>query len=192
MLAEWSVELGAEDPRLEIPWSSEDGRARFLDVKRQPELLLEIPEACHLPELAEFLSWANSPDSPLETAKCDVWSSRLITAEEEIFGERCKFGSYVDVLFASSAWKSQFAENERFVQGLARLLRHAPEIASSAELIVRRCVDRRLPGGAAGYYITFYILGYGGDEDQARKRWAIALKMAQNAMIQHCASMASL
>jgi hypothetical protein len=36
MLAEWSVELGADDPRLEIPWSSEDGRLRFFDLMPGP------------------------------------------------------------------------------------------------------------------------------------------------------------
>jgi hypothetical protein len=190
MLAEWSVELGPEDPRLEIPWSSEDRLVRFLDVKRQPELLLEIKEACFYPELADFLNWANSSNSPLETAKCDAWSSRQIEAEEEIFGEPCKFGSYVDLLFARSEAKGRFQDHEVFVQALARLLRHAPEISSAAEFIVRRCVDRRIDNGAHErcFYITFYLQGYGEDEDQARQRWAIALKMVRHAMIQHCSS----
>jgi hypothetical protein len=161
---------------------------RFLDLKRQPELLLEVKEACFYPELAEFLSWANSPDSPLETAKCDAWTSREIEAEEEVFGEPCKFGSYIDLLFTRSELKTRFADNELFVQAIARLLRHAPEISSAAEFIVRRCVDRRpnLEVGDDCFYITFYLHGYGEDEAQARKRWAIALKMVQHGMIQHC------
>jgi hypothetical protein len=188
MLSEWSVELGAHDPQLEIPWSSEDGMLRFLDLKRQPELLLEVREACIYPELAEFLSWANSPESPLETAKCDVWTSREISEEEQIFGETCKFGSYVDVLFASSGMKASFRDHEQFAQNLARLLRHAPEIASAAEFIVRHCIDHRIvsPAVSEGYYITFYLHGYGSDEDEARSRWAIALKLVQHAMMQQC------
>jgi hypothetical protein len=188
MLAEWSVELGPEDPRLEIPWSSEDRLLRFLDLKLQPELLLEIKEACLYPELAEFLNWANSSSSPLETAKCDAWSSRQIEAEEEVFGEPCKFGSYVDLLFAGSEAKVCFQDHELFVQALAQLLRHAPEISSAAEFIVRRCVDRRRDKEPYEpcFYITFYLQGYGEDEQQARKRWAIALKMVQHAMIQYC------
>jgi hypothetical protein len=187
MLAEWSVELGSEDPRLELPWRSEDQQLRFLDLKRQPELLLEVREACFYPELAEFLSWANSPESPLETAKCDAWTSRQIEAEEEVFGEVCKFGSYIDLLFVKGT-KTKFIDYEQFVQALARLLRHAPEISSAAEFIVRRCIDHRAESepNTDGYYITFYLNGYGEDELQARKRWAIALKMVQHAMIQHC------
>jgi hypothetical protein len=188
MLAEWSVELGFEDPCLELPWRSDDQQLRFLDLKRQPELLLEVREACFYPELAEFLSWANSSESPLETAKCDAWTSRQIDAEEEIFGEACKFGSYIDLLFTRSESKSRFTDNELFVQSLARLLRHAPEISSAAEFIVRRCIDRRAESepNPDGFYITFYLNGYGEDELQARKRWGIALKMVQHAMIQHC------
>ena len=189
MLAEWSVELGADDPKLEIPWSSEDGQLRFLDLKRQPELLLEVREAYFYPELGEFISWANSADSALETAKCDAWTSRQIEAEEEVFGEPCKFGSYVDLLFAAPDKRSRFVDNEQFVQSLARLLQHAPEMGSSAEFIVRRCIDRRGEAEANDcYYITFYLHGYGEEEQQARKRWGIALKMVQHAIIQHGSS----
>ena len=185
MLAEWTVELGADDPQLNIPWSLEDGSSRFLDLKRQPELMLEIPEACTYSELAEFLKWANSPDSPFETAKCDAWTSREINADDEVFGEPCKFGSYVDLLFADKERRTQFSENEHFVQALAKLLRHAPEMASAAEFTVRRCIDRRVEVREC-FYITFYLNGYGEDEGQARKRWAIAMKMIQHAIIQYC------
>lgn len=186
MLAEWSIELGAEDPRLEVPWSSQDRQLRFLDLKHRPELLLELREACFYPELGEFLSWANSAEAPLETVKCDAWTSRQIETEEEIFGEPCKFGSYIDLLFAAPEVRPRFADHELFVQALARLLRHAPEMSSSAEFIVRRCVDHREHANQDCYYITFYLHGYGEDEQQARKRWGIALKLVQHAMIQHC------
>lgn len=185
MLAEWTIELGADDPQLQIPWALDDGSSRFLDLKRQPELLLEIPEACAYSELAAFLNWANSPESPFETAKCDAWTSREINSEDEVFGEPCKFGSYVDLLFIDQDRRSQFSENERFVQALAKLVRHAPEMASAAEFTVRRCVDHRTEIQQC-FYITFYLQGYGEDERQARKRWAIALKMVQHAIIQHC------
>jgi hypothetical protein len=192
MLAEWNVELAADDPTLNIPWSSEDGRLRFFDLKRQPELLLEIPEACMHPELAQFLSWANSSDSPFETAKCDAWTSRKLETGEEIFGEPCKFGSYVDLLFADPVTRADFSAAEKFVQGLARLLRHAPEMASAAEFTLRRCQDYRVESKTHPdcFYITFSLNGYGEDEQQARKRWAIALTMAQNAMIQYFATRA--
>jgi len=188
MLAEWSVELGPNDPVLEIPWRSKDGSVRFLDLKRQPELLLEIPEACTYEELASFLDWANSPDSQIETAKCDVWSTREMDADDEVFGEAVKFSSYVDLFFASLA-RNSFPEYERFVQTLARMLRQAPDLSSAAQFIVRRCLDDR--GGqkvSDGFYITVYLHGYGTDVQEARQRWAIGLTLAQNAMKQYLRS----
>jgi hypothetical protein len=188
MVAEWSVELGASDPVLEIPWRSEDGSLRFLDLKRQPELLLEIPEACSYQELASFLDWANSADSQIETAKCDVWSTSEMDAEDEVFGESIKVSSYVDLLFASKARES-FSECERLVQSLARMLRQAPDLSSAAQFIVRRCVDRRQADqGSRCLYVTSYLHGYGADVQEARQRWGIGLNLAQNAMKQYLRS----
>ncbi|HEU5232545.1 MAG TPA: hypothetical protein VFU50_06770 [Terriglobales bacterium] len=188
MLAEWIVEPGPNDPVLEIPWRSEDGSVRFLDLKRQPELLLEIPEACTCEELASFLDWANSPDSQIETAKCDVWSTSEMDADDEVFGEAVKFSSYVDLLFASLA-RNSFPECERFVQTLARMLRQAPDLSSAAQFIVRRCLDHRQEGDASECFsITFYLHGYGADLQEAQQRWAIGLTLAQNAMKQYLRS----
>ena len=188
MLAEWSVELGPGDPTLEIPWRSDDGSLRFLDLKRQPELLLEIPEACTYEELASFLDWANSSDSQIETAKCDVWSSSEMDADDQVFGEAVKFSSYVDLLIASLA-RSSFPECEQFVKTLARMLRQAPDLSSATQFIVRRCLDHRLTGNVSEcFYITFYLHGYGADLEEARRRWAIGLTLAQNAMKQYLRS----
>ena len=86
MEADFAVELGADDETLELPWAADDGGPRYYDLKRQPELLLNIEEASRVPELGEFLAAMNSPASILETAKCDAWSSTEINPEEEIFG----------------------------------------------------------------------------------------------------------
>ena len=44
MHVDFSVELGAEDDCLELPWASPDGALRYYDLRRQPELL-EPPKA---------------------------------------------------------------------------------------------------------------------------------------------------
>src|SRR5436305_10461669 len=98
--ADFSVELGRDDPALEIPWAAENG-PRYLDLKRNPELLSELEDAQRFPELQGFLRFLNSPSSILESAKCDAWASDKIHPEEEIFGAACKFGSYVDLLFSA-------------------------------------------------------------------------------------------
>ena len=91
-----------------MPWAAADGDPRYYDLKRQPELLLELEEARRAPELAEFLAVMNSPGGILESAKCDTWSSTEINPEEEIFGTAYKFGSYVNLLFSQEASRSSF------------------------------------------------------------------------------------
>jgi len=184
-----SVELGAEDAHLEIPWQS--GGVRYYDLKRHPELLLELPES-HTREMAEFLTAMNSVLSMLETAKCDTWLSDKMEPQEEVYGAGWKFCSYVDLIFTDrSSWRT-FAGHENFAKRIARLLRRAPDLPSSAEFIVRRCRYGPKAGDGSGseseasegFYLTFYAFGYGDDEDEARRRWGIGLKVAENALLQ--------
>src|SRR4051812_20629076 len=137
--ADFAVELGADDETLEVPWAAEDGGPRYHDLKRRPELLLNIEEASREGELGEFLVAINAPTSILETAKCDTWSSTEINPEEEIFGAAFKFGSYVDLLFTHKSSRCSFEEHEQFAKRVTQLLKLAPEIPAAAELLIRRC-----------------------------------------------------
>jgi hypothetical protein len=142
MQADFSVELGRDDPALELPWSSADPHVRYYDLKNHPELLQQIPEAVVHPELGSFLSRINAAGFPLATAKCDAWSSEEVAPEEEIFGDR-KFVSYIDLVFINKADRCSFEKHEAFAQDLCRLLGHAPEIAATVELVIRRCYYHR-------------------------------------------------
>jgi hypothetical protein len=179
--ADWAVELGSDDETLEVPWAAPDHGPRYLDLKRQPELLPEIEEARRERELGEFLAAINSA-SILETAKCDVWASAEIKPEEEIFGAACKFGSYID-LFFSDERRFSFSDQEQLAKRLTQLLQRVPEIPAAAEFLVRRCHFHE-EGTRDGFYITFYLFGYGDEEPQARRQWAIGLKLVENAIRQ--------
>ena len=184
MQVDWSVELGAEDDRLEMPWSAPGGATRYYDLKRRPELLLEVEEAHHNPELGEFLVSANSEGSVLETAKCDTWLSQDLTEEEAIYQAEWKFGSYVDLLFSQEAVRFSFPDHERFADAACKLLKRAPEISAAVEFIIRRCAYHASDTVKDGFYFTFYLYGYGVDEDEARQRWGIAMKLVENALLQ--------
>jgi hypothetical protein len=212
MQADYSVELGADDPVLEIPWFSDEGALCYYDLKARPELVNNIPEAKNNPDLAAFLARINASSFPLQTAKCDVWSSHEISPEEEIFGAMCKFASYIDVFFAadnstSNMPRTSFPQNESLAKKLCKLLQQAPEIAATIELVIRRCfynqtntrdqpstiafkIDANNPQASLidnpmnGFYITAYVYGFGDTEDDASKHWSIALKLLQHALVQ--------
>jgi hypothetical protein len=186
--ADFAVELGADDETLEMPWAAEGGGPRYYDLKRCPELLLNLEEAQRVQELGEFLAAVNGRSGVLETAKCDVWSSTEINPEEEIFGAAHKFCSYVDLLFSDADSRFSFPQHEQLATRITRLLQRAPEISAAAEFLVRRCYYHEQEGIRDGFYITFYLFGYGKDEVRSRQRWAIGLKLVQSAIRQLSAS----
>jgi hypothetical protein len=181
--ADFAVELGAEDATLDLPWSSPEG-PRYYDLKRQPELLLNIEEARRVRELGEFLASVNAENGIFETAKCDAWSSTEINPEEEIFGVPCKFGSYIDLVFSAEPARNSLPEHERRARQLTQLLKRVPEIPCAAEFLIRRCFYHKDEATLDGFYLTFYLFGYGEDNEQARQRWAIGLKLVENAIRQ--------
>lgn len=207
MQVDYAIELGGEDPALELPWTAEDGSARFYDLKSNPDLVLRIPEAVAQPELSIFLSRVNAADFPLLTAKCDTWSTRELSPEEKIFGAENKFGSYVDLVFTSAEARVSLERHRALAQSLCDLLVRAPEIAAAAELIIRHChfhkseaepakasdersTDRDAEDSVTGFCITAYVSGFGDHEDDAHRHWTIGLKLLQNALVQVAARMA--
>jgi hypothetical protein len=187
MQADYSVELGREDPALELPWQSEDGTSRYYDLKHHPESLAQIPEGSSYPELKAFLVRINAAGFPLQTAKCDAWASREISPEEEIFGAAVKFVSYVDLVFAADEPRLSLDDHEALAKSLCGLLQRAPEMSASVELVIRRCYyhpDRNPTRSADGFCITAYVSGFGEGEAEARQRWGIALTLLQHALVQ--------
>ncbi|MFY9562275.1 MAG: hypothetical protein WAQ52_18745 [Terriglobales bacterium] len=184
MDADFSIELGRDDPVLDFPWNDPDGRLAYVDLKRHPELLARIEEAKQFPELAEFLRAINSPVSMVESAKCDAWFTDKLSAEEDIFGASHKFASYVDLVFSRPEERESFPFHELFAKKLVELLRRTPETPSAAELNVRRCYFHSDAEPGKGFYCSVYVSGYGDDETRARQNWGIALKLLANAVLQ--------
>ncbi len=193
MDADFSIELGREDPALDFPWTDPAGKLAYLDLKRRPELMARIKEAEKFPELGEFLRAMNSARSLVETAKCDAWATRELSAEEEIYDATHKFASYVDVVFSRidvrlSLSRQSLSDHEQFARNLVELLRRAPQAASSAEVCVRRCYFGDEGGVREGFYCTLYVSGYGNDDASARQNWGAGLKLMESAIMQLSAS----
>lgn len=187
MQADYAVELGREDAALELPWRSEDGSTRYYDLKHNSELVTQIPEAIGAPELITFLTRINAAAFPLATAKCDLWFTTELAEDEEVFGAAGKFVSYVDLVFSNHGPRSSLERHESLARSLCELLKRAPEMAASVELVIRRCyfhIEGSADESQDGYAITAYVSGFGNDEQEARKRWSIALTLLQHALVQ--------
>ena len=85
-------------------------------------------------------------------------------AEDEVFSAAVKYESYIDLAPVAEGPRYSFDEIEDWGRKIARLLQRAPEIPAAAEFVVRRCYyrDRTEPApGHEGFYLTFYLSGYG-------------------------------
>jgi hypothetical protein len=209
MYVDWSVELGVDDPVLDFPWVLGEGACReetrreeiapeaasemlspgkavtlrYYDLKADPSLVDHLPEAQSSSELRKFLLRMNAGGFPLQSAKCDHWFTQEILEEEEIFGAPCKFASYVDLLFTAPERQLSFTDHEDFAAKLCDLLKGAPEMLASAEIIVRRCFYANHPDHD-GFFFTVYVSGFGETQAQSRQRWSIALTLVQHALVQ--------
>jgi hypothetical protein len=106
MEADWEVEIGPDAPIIDPCWVG------FVDLRREPALAYQLPEALILPTLAEALVKLNASSLPVAmwTAKCDVWPVAEqdtfdpyeldATPEEVAFAWAC----YIDVLPGSPQW----------------------------------------------------------------------------------------
>ena len=184
MQADFAVELGRDDDTLEMPWAAPDGLLRYYNLKRDPNAVAHIEEATRWRELREFLVAVNAQASMLESAKCDAWSTTELNPDEDVFGVPWKFGSYVDLLISDPTVRFSFEKHETFLKQLTGLLKAVPEIPASAELCLRRCFYHDDKVIREGFYMTFYLFGYGEDEVHARKQWGIALKLVSAAITQ--------
>jgi hypothetical protein len=184
MDADFSIELGREDPVLDFPWKDPTGKLVYVNLKRCPELIASIEEAEKFPELGEFLRVMNSARSMVETAKCDAWATTELSTEEDVYDASHKFASYVDVVFSEIDVRLSFFLHEQFARKLVELLRRVPETPSAAEVCVRRCYLGEDGGVREGFCCTLYVSGYGNDGASARQNWEVGLKLMGNAIVQ--------
>jgi hypothetical protein len=188
MLAEWSVECGADDPVLVVPWSAEEDERlsatlgpHFIDLRENPYDLDQIPETEQHPPLLQALRALNANRSPVFTAKCDAWA---MDADElkALHGELAPeaedlthgFMSYIDVLWRE---RGVFVSMHQHEQLLHRLARHAEPLAlpwAALECVLRPAVVD-LTGPQEGFALTVYVKALGADAADAYRNWGEAL-----------------
>lgn len=185
MQSDWTVACAADDPEIVIPWAGKNPSLRFVDLRRSPEAIMQIPEAAEYPCIAAALRRWNQPDTSLFTAKCDVWSypAKLFDAEDlpEFTFAR---GSYVDLLSAEAATFTSFEICERQLRAWTEIARSVDLLACRSEWTLRPArifPSSPMPPPAKnpsqnGFATTLYTWGYGNSPQSAAIAWAAALQ----------------
>lgn len=182
MFSEWSVECGADDPVLVVPWTDpNDPGRRFFDLRENPDELDWLEEAMQYPPLLHALRALNATRSPVFTAKCDVWS---MTPEEveplrhelDLIPEDAPAGiaSYIDLLWRERSIFVSFHQHEQLLHRIGRLTAPLDHPYAALECTLRPAlVD--LSGPQEGFAISLYIKALGHDPQAAEERWNAAL-----------------
>jgi hypothetical protein len=178
MEADWSMEVGPQLDLIDADWMG------LVDLRATPEGIDQIPEAVRYRPLADALVVLNAVDSPLFTAKCDVWG----LAEDEIDADefdaaaassQAGIACYIDVLAREPGLYASFARHEAWAQAVVERLRETPICCGRVDLVVRGA----LAGGVEGFGITLYAAGCGRDSAAALEAWEAVLRAAVTATI---------
>jgi hypothetical protein len=178
MEADWSVEVGPQLDVIDADWTG------FVDLRAKPEAAEQIPEAARYRPLADALVALNAADSPLFTAKCDVWGLAENEIDPDEFdaaaGEaHAGMACYVDVLAREPGLFASFARHEAWAQAVVDRLRGAEIAQGRVDLVVRGA----RACGAEGFGVTLYAAGCGRDSAAAQTAWEAVLGAAVTATI---------
>jgi hypothetical protein len=187
MEADWSVALGADDPWITVPWSAEEG-LRFLDLRRDPQLVNEIQEARASKGLASALLSLNGDASPFSTAKCGLWTTSAeqgeppadpyeLDAEPGATDFTC--GSYIDLVAPDTELLWSFDGLERWMRTITERLRVMPSKASRMDLVLRRAEVH----GVEGFAVSWFVVGCGATAAEAVRSWEAALQVALQVIV---------
>ena len=168
MEADWEIEVGGGVPVIEALWPG------FVDLRKHPERIAEIAEAAAFPALAGLLKALNGTDSPVWTAKCDIWEPEAAglagpCAVDEL--AQSALACYVDLLPRADEVFGQWKQAEAFCQEWVARLAAVWLPGCSVELIVRQAIA----GEAEGFGVTAYLSGTGRDQSAAATALAAAL-----------------
>lgn len=156
---------------LGVPYGTRPERMWY-NLKRDPQLLHEVPELRDCPTLADAVASLNREDSRFLTFGCEKWYKAYSeTLPNGIAGE---FASYIDFAFDAQ----ELACNPTNYDALFEDLRVRAESSAEAPFSITNVEKKRLAlydVNYGGWIGSVWVSGAGGDEPQARSYWATAL-----------------
>lgn len=154
MEADWEVEIGPDAPFIDGAWSG------FVDLRSSPSSIGSIQEASGIPGMAATLLLLNTFDSPVWTAKCDVWDAALVDLDEmdaQAGDAQAALACYIDLLAREGNWDGLDAA-ERFSRSLVQRLRSAVLPCCRIDLVIRRAF---VTAERQAFGITVYVTACG-------------------------------
>ncbi len=177
MEADWEVEIGGDAPLIDAAWSG------FVDLRTSPLRIDEFSEVAQLPALRDALLRLNASESPVWTAKCDVWQpDEFDPYEMDASAEDAKhpIACYVDLLPRNDE-QGRSADTAVLRCGVWKTKLNAIALSNCrADFVVRRaCITPDLQGTG----ITVYLTACGQDGSSAQRTLSTALGAVADAIV---------
>ena len=144
MEADWEVEIGGGAPVIEADWPG------FVDLRIHPEAIGNIAEAATFPPLAKLLLALNAPESPVRTAKCDLWEP-----------EPAALAAYVDILPRKGMVFGESGQAEAICREYVGRLETVVPPERGREYSIDLVIRLAIAGGTEGFGITTYLSAKG-------------------------------
>ena len=161
MEADWEFDIAADASVIDAHWP---GR---VDLLQDPGAAHRLPEAVHLPALAEALEQLNLPASNVWTSKCDVWSDEPFDPDEldaPAGAASCSLACYIDVLPREAGqWGTPDAVAD-WCRSICVALQDQPLRQCRADLVIRSAALRE---GEFGFGVTAYVIACGDSRTDA-------------------------
>ena len=182
MQAEWSIECGAGDPVLVVPWASEESALKYIDLRTDPDAIEDVAEADDHPALLHALRAINAQRSPVFTAKCDAWpldatelAALLFDLGDSVHDPLAGFASYIDIVFRDRSVFLSRHHQQQLMHRIERLAAPLNHPAAKLEGTLRHCfLDFDAP--QEGFSLTLYVKAVGSTPAEAYANWAAALE----------------
>lgn len=160
MEADWEIEVGGEAPVIDAHWYG------FIDLRSDPERILEIAEAVRCSALGQLLLALNRPESLLWTAKCDMWEPDASEVDSDGASSQAAQACYVDLLPVKGQVFSDWKLAENFCRVLVDGFGAVDADGCRVDLVVRRAIVH----DAEGFGITAYVGACGEDQSAASEK----------------------
>ena len=176
--ADWEVEIAPAAPVIDAHWPG------FVDLRQTPEFAQQLPEMTSLRGLDDALVRLNGAQSPVWTAKCDVWplSAGEFDADEmgapsesAALGEGC----YIDLLPTNEQQWSVPATAISWCKDICGLLRAVPLSSCRVDLIIRSAA---ISPNHMNIGITAYLTSCGPTVEDANRVLQAALSRFVDAL----------
>lgn len=175
MEADWEFEIAPDAPLIDATWFG------YVDLRTHPEIASRLPEAQMLPALASTLITLNAANSPVWTAKCDVWEPEAFDADELDAPPQSAaqaLSCYIDLLPSAACWCTP-AEVADWCRELCTALRAQPLRHCRVDLVIRTAVSSPRDTGLG---VTAYVTGCGVTRADAKEALSPALTVLANAI----------